>query len=224
MKVFVVIPALNEVQVIFSVVAKLRPYADRVVVVDDGSSDATAGEAERGGATVLRHVINRGYGAALTTGMEYSLKHGAEAVVHFDADGQFVASEIPRLVDNLVQGKPSVVLGSRFLGKTIGMSKLKRLTLKTAIIFTWLVSKIKLTDAHNGFRAFTAEALQLMRFQQNRMAFSSEIVHELYRTRIPFVEVPVTVTYTKYSVSGSAQGHLPALKIVWDMLLGRLIR
>jgi len=224
MKVVVVIPACQEAHNITAVVVSVLPFAQEIVVVDDGSTDGTAELARAAGATVLRHAVNRGYGAALVTGTVYALAHGAEAVVHFDADGQFEAAEIPRLLAALTPGLPSVALGSRFKGQVIGIPWLRRLTLKAAILFTWAVSGLKLTDAHNGFRAFTAEALRLMHLKQDRMAFSSEVVDELVRKHIPWVEVPVTVRYTTASRKGSKQGTLPVLRIVKDLFFGKIVR
>ena len=224
MNVTVVIPACQEAKHLRAVVQHVAPFAHEVVVVDDGSTDATAEVARQAGAIVLRHLTNRGYGAALTTGTAYALAHGADVVVHFDADGQFEATEIPKLLGVLTPGVPSVALGSRFKGQVIGIPWFRKATLKVAILFTWAVSGLKLSDAHNGFRAFTAEALRLMNLHQDRMAYSSEVVDEIARLTIPWVEVPVTVRYTTESRQGSKQGKLPALKIVKDLILGKLIR
>ena len=223
-KLWAVIPAYQEAAAVGAVVRAVKPYVSQVVVVDDGSSDQTSVQARAAGAQVLRHWVNRGYGAALTTGTNYALAQGAEAVVHFDADGQFEVSDIPRLVAALKLGSPSVALGSRFLGQVEGLPHLRRLTLKLAILFTWAVSGIKLSDAHNGFRAFTKEALERMRWRQDRMAYGSEVVDEIVRTRTPWVEVPVTVRYTAATLKGSKQGRLPALKIVRDLFLGKLVK
>ena len=85
---WVVIAAYNEAAVIEQVVASVISEGWRVVVVDDGSADATAASARAGGAVVLRHAINRGQGAALQTGIDYALRRGAQQIVTFDADGQ----------------------------------------------------------------------------------------------------------------------------------------
>ena len=111
-----------------------------------------------------------------------------------------------------------------FKGKVIGIPWLRRQTLKVAILFTWAVSGLKLTDAHNGFRAFTAPALGLMKLHQDRMAYSSEVVDEVARLKLPWVEVPVTVRYTTASLKGSKQGRLPILRIIKDLLFGRIVR
>ncbi len=224
MNTWVIIPAKNEAHNIKIVVDSLMGKVDKVVVVDDGSSDDTSKLATLAGAIVLRHLVNRGYGAALVTGSDYAVSCGADVVIHFDADGQFEANDISRLVGALQLGVPSVALGSRFLGKVIDMPKLRYLTLKLAIIFTWIFSGIKLTDAHNGFRAFTSSAWQKFNFRQDLMAFSSEVIDEIKRCNVPWVEVPVTVRYTESSLKGSKQGKWPAAKIVRDLFFGRFVR
>lgn len=206
------------------VVASARPFAEQVVVVDDGSADGTGAAARDAGASVLTHPINRGYGAALVTGTTYAFQRGAEVVVHFDADGQFDAADIPRLAAAVRANEPALALGSRFLGRTEHMPMRRRVTLKLAIIFTWAVSGIKLTDAHNGFRAITREAWQRMHLRQDLMAFSSEVIDEAARLHIAPMEVPVTVRYTAYSRASSKQGRFPVLKIVRDIFIGRITR
>lgn len=224
MKPWVVIPAYHEAPMVGVVVRSVQPYAERVVVVDDGSPDATGSEARGAGATVLTHPINRGYGAALVTGTAYAFQQGAAVVVHFDADGQFEAADIPKLTAAVRLGEPSLALGSRFLGRTENMPFIRQLTLKLAILFTWAVSGIKLTDAHNGFRAITRATWAQMRCRQDLMAFSSEVIDEAARLHITPVEVPVTVRYTAYSRAGSKQGRFPVLKIVRDIFIGRIVR
>src|SRR3989344_5776440 len=94
-KIFCVIPAFNEEKTILEVINSVKPYVSEIVVVDDGSGDGTARLVETSrlkvGTSLLKHIVNRGQGAALETGTEYALKRGADIIVHFDADGQFVA-------------------------------------------------------------------------------------------------------------------------------------
>src|SRR5688572_9393406 len=92
--VYIVVPAYNEAAAIHNVVHELRAEYSNVIVVDDGSEDATSAEARRGGAKVLRHLLNRGQGAALQTGIDYSIRRGAEVVVTFDADGQHRTEDV----------------------------------------------------------------------------------------------------------------------------------
>src|SRR4029453_8360984 len=100
-QVYVVIPAYNEGTVIFRVVSDVKRAGYSVVVVDDGSSDATAEQAQAAGATVIKHPFNLGQGAALQSGIEYALAQAAECIVTFDADGQHRVSDISPLTDAL---------------------------------------------------------------------------------------------------------------------------
>lgn len=224
MKITAVIPAYNADQSVASVINGLKPYVNSIVVVDDGSADSTAVVAKDAGAVVLKHLVNRGYGAALITGTNYAFEEGAEVVIHFDADGQFSPADVPKVLSALKQNEASVVLGSRFLGQAINIPKSRKLILKLAIIFTWITTGLKLSDTHNGLRAVTREAWQLMNLKQDKMAFSSEVLQEIAEHKIPYREVPVTVTYTAESLRGSKQGHLPAVKIIKDLFVGKYLR
>lgn len=224
MRVAIVIPAYNEAKSIGQVVVNLVKLNYQVIVVDDGSSDDTFKIATTHGAVVLRHIINRGYGAALRTGTDYAFSKGAEVVVHFDADGQFDPAEVDKFIKVITAGQAEVVLGSRFLGQHINMPISRYITLKIGIIFTWLVSGIKLTDTHNGFRAFTKSAWQSLHLILDQMAFSSEVIDEISRLKIKYQEVPVTVRYTDYSWQNSKQGNWAAFKVVKDFFMGKLMK
>lgn len=117
MKIACVIPAYNEAKNIGPVLKKVLPLVDELIVVDDCSSDETNLIAKKYPVTVIRHPINRGQGAALQTGNEYALKNGADIILHFDADNQFKAEEIPIVLAPLIAGEAEAVFGSRFLGK-----------------------------------------------------------------------------------------------------------
>jgi glycosyltransferase involved in cell wall biosynthesis len=112
-----IVPAYNEEKTIGSVVRSLFGLVDKVVVIDDGSKDKTSVEANLAGATVLKHKINRGQGAALQTGQTYTLLEGADYVLHFDADGQFDPQDIKPALNALQASQADILFGSRFLGK-----------------------------------------------------------------------------------------------------------
>ena len=215
-KVFAVVPAWNEAPEIGAVVSALRPHVSAVIVVDDGSADATAAAARAAGADVLRHDINRGQGAALVTGMRWALMKGADVIVTFDADGQHRAEDLASLVDPVIQGRADVALGSRFLDRASNVPPLRRLLLRAAVLFTRLTTGLRLTDAHNGFRAFSRSALSGLRLTQDRMAHASEILSEIARLRLRHVEVPVTVRYTEYS-RAKGQSTLGAFRVLLDL-------
>ncbi|WP_447578953.1 glycosyltransferase family 2 protein [Achromobacter kerstersii] len=218
---WVVIAAFNEGSVIRDVVAGLKVEWPNVVVVDDGSSDATAEEAGAAGAFVIQHPVNLGQGAALATGLQYCIEIGAEYIVNFDADGQHHVEDIQVLVDRASQPDVDVVIGSRFLGETRAMPRSRKLMLKAAVLFTRITTGLKVTDAHNGLRCFTLEAAKQIKITQNRMAHASEILEEIARHKLRVAEVPVTITYTDYSLA-KGQRLSNSINILLELFLGRL--
>lgn len=223
-KIVAIIPAYNEEKNIASAVSRVRPHVSEAVVVDDGSSDATAERALAAGAHVLVHPINRGQGAALASGTEYALDGlGADIIVHYDADGQHLAEEIDDLVQPLVLGRADAALGSRFLSKKSNVPLLRKIILKAGLIFTRLTSGLKVTDTHNGFRALTREAAGQISITQDRMAHASEILDEIARHKIRYAEVPVTVKYSQASLE-KGQSSLDSVRILFDYLSGKLFK
>jgi glycosyltransferase involved in cell wall biosynthesis len=134
-----VIAAYNEERSIADVLSGLKPYFPNVVVVDDGSRDATSQIARANGANVLRHVFNRGQGAALQTGIEFALSRGAPFVATFDADGQHRVQDLQLMRKRLDETGADIALGSRFLGEAIGITTSRRLLLKAAGLFSSLI-------------------------------------------------------------------------------------
>jgi polyprenyl-phospho-N-acetylgalactosaminyl synthase len=222
--IWIVVPAFNERPAIGDVVRDLRGRYRNIVVVDDGSVDHTAAAAQRGGATVLRHVINRGQGAALATGLRFAVGRSARYVVTFDADGQHRVDDVERLLAPLVEGVADVALGSRFLGSAaIGMPLRRSLLLHAATLFTRATTGLRVTDTHNGLRAFSGAAARSIRLRLDRMTHASEILDEIRRNRLRFVEVPVSIQYSHYSLQ-KGQSGLGAIRILLDYLVERVTR
>ena len=223
MDVWVVVPAYNEAAVIAAVIADVKRVTPNVAVIDDGSSDATAAVARTAGAAVLRHAINRGQGAALQTGIAYALRRGAQIVVTFDSDGQHSADDIPALIAPIMAGDADIVLGSRFLANTGSVPTLRRIVLRLGIVFTRLTSGLRITDAHNGLRAFSRDAASAMHIRLDRMAHASELMDQIRESGRRYVEVPVHVRYTEYSRDKGQRGW-HALRIAFDYLIGKWVR
>lgn len=220
-KVFVVIAAFNEELAIAETVLQVRQYVDDVVVVDDHSIDATFEAALQSGAHVVRHPLNLGQGAALQTGIEYALARNADYIVTFDADGQHAANEIAGMYRALVESGAEVALGSRFLGSANNLSLSRRILLKAAIAFTHLTTGVGFSDVHNGFRVISRGFAEKFHFQQNRMAHASEILAYIAHKKIPYIEFPVTVAYTDYSVS-KGQRNSNSIRILMELILGKI--
>ena len=220
---WVVIAAYNEATVIGDVVADVTAAGYRTVVVDDGSRDRTAELAESAGAAVVRHPINLGQGAALQTGIEFALARGADTIVTFDADGQHRAADIAGLIDTLARHDADFALGSRFLGTAVNMPGSRRWLLKAASWFTRATTGLSITDSHNGLRAMTRRGATHIHLRQNRMAHASEILHQIASSGLKYVETPVTIHYSAYSLA-KGQTLFDALLIVLDLFARRLHR
>ena len=220
-RIFAVIAAYNESRAIVDVVARLRAKCRDVVVVDDGSRDATSDCLRSSGAYLLRHPINRGQGAALQTGIRFALMQGADVIVTFDADGQHDEKDIEALVTPIVRGECDVTLGSRFLGQAENMPFTRRVLLKLAVLLTRTVSHIRVSDAHNGLRAFSRDAAAGLRITMDRMAHASEILDQIRENGWRFREIPVRIRYSDYSLA-KGQSSWNALRIGSQMLLRKL--
>ncbi|MGD0017613.1 MAG: glycosyltransferase family 2 protein [Verrucomicrobiia bacterium] len=216
----VVIPAFNEGRSVGNVVGKVKEVYPHVVVVDDGSNDDTALQSRAAGAVVLSHILNRGQGAALKTGIDYALGAGAQIVVTFDSDGQHQVEDIAPMIAPILGGAADVALGSRFRSPESNVPPLRKFILKCGIVFTRLVSRIHVTDTHNGLRAFSRDAASRIEIRQDRMAHASEILDEIGRLKLRYCEVPVRVVYSDYAVK-KGQRSSAAFRIIWDFLIGK---
>lgn len=223
-RIWVVIPAYNEETAIGRVLTGFSSSLYQVVVIDDGSSDATCQVCLGYPVTVLRHITNLGQGAAIQTGIDYALRQADMThVVTFDSDGQHQVADIARMVNALEQAHAEVALGSRFIkgGKAVGIGAVKQAVLKLAIYFTRLTSGLKVSDTHNGLRVFTRNAARRIHIHQNRMAHASEILVEIAAQRIAYCEVPVNISYTAYSkVKGQSVWN--SVNIVWDIFTRKI--
>jgi len=221
--IWIVIAAFNEAAVLSPIVTDLMRRSYRVVVIDDGSHDATGQIAFSAGATVVTHTVNLGQGAALQSGIKFALQQGADYVVTFDADGQHRPSDIPRLIDALIDRDAAYALGSRFLGSSRGMLPGRWFLLQAAVWFTRVTTGLRLSDTHNGLRAMTREGASRLSLRQNRMAHASELLEQIAASGLRHVEVPVTIDYTQYSLA-KGQRLSDSLAILFDLSAQKLHR
>ncbi|MFA5633905.1 MAG: glycosyltransferase family 2 protein [Candidatus Dojkabacteria bacterium] len=198
--VYITIPMYNDEKMITKVIKDLNSKGyNNVVVVDDGSKDNGYDVVKKNTkAIVTKHIVNRGQGAALQTGMEVAIDRGAKYIVHFDSDGQHDVKDLDHMLNTLIDGKYDIVLGSRFLQENKIPLK-KRIVLRGGIVFTYILSGIWLTDVHNGLRAMTAETAKKLDIQHDRMEHASEILDKVKSLNLKYKEVPVTIHYTDYS-------------------------
>lgn len=219
---YITIPLYNDEKMILKVIKSLKEKGyNNIVVVDDGSKDNGYDVVKKNTNVIIaKHIINRGQGAALQTGMEIAIERGAKYIVNFDSDGQHDVKDLDNMLKTLIEGKYDIVLGSRFLQKN-NIPLKKRILLKGAIIFTYLLSRIWLTDVHNGLRVMTAETAKKLNIQHDRMEHASEILDKIKILNLKYIEVPVTIHYTKYSMS-KGQSVFNSLNIAWKLILAKL--
>lgn len=217
-QVWLIVPAFCESQVIATTLQGALATFSNIVVVDDGSTDDTGAVALAAGASVVTHPINLGQGAALQTGIDYALTQKADYIVTFDADGQHMVSDVENMLDTLLRTNCDVVLGSRFLGNAENLPRLRKVVLRLAVTLTNFTSGLKLTDAHNGLRVFSAAAAEKITINQNGMAHASEITEQLGRLKLDVKEEPSTIIYTEYSLE-KGQKLSNSFRILSDMLL-----
>jgi glycosyltransferase involved in cell wall biosynthesis len=221
--VIVVIPAYNEERTIVEVIRGLKQCGfTRLIIVDDGSSDRTGALAVQEGGIRLRHVLNRGLGGALGTGVSAALRLGAEVIVTFDADGQHDPRDIKRLLEPIKRGEAEVVIGSRMLDPR-GMPYQRRLANWIANVVTYVLFGGWTTDSQSGLRAFSNRAAAQMQIITTGMEVSSEIIAEIVRNRLQWTEVPIKAIYTDYSLS-KGQSFLVGLRTLMHLLLARVQR
>jgi glycosyltransferase involved in cell wall biosynthesis len=198
------VPAYNEAEsigwVLDRIPARVCDVETAVLVVDDGSRDATGEVAAERGAVVARHVINRGGGAALRTGYRLLADSGATVVVTLDADGQHLPSEMERLVEPVLSGEVAVAHGSRVLGRADPNHYSRQL----GIIFfnrtVSLITRTKVSDCSNGYRAVRSDVLPQLVLRQEQF-HTSEFMIEAIKRGIPAKEVPVTVANRRHGHS-----------------------
>ncbi len=222
MKVLIIVPAYNEQQVIGRVLddlkaAKIEGMEKEIVVVDDGSSDNTKGEAKKRGVTVLTHIVNRGLGGALGTGLIYARLTNADFVVTFDADGQHQSEDVKKVIAPLIKHKADVVIGSRMLTKG-GMSIDRKIINLAANVANYLLWSIWITDTQSGLRAFSKEAVKKIEIKMNKMEVSSEFLKEIGRHHLKVAEVPIKAIYTQYSKS-KGQKNANAINVLVKLLV-----
>lgn len=219
---WIVVPVHNEARVIADTLRPLVATFPNVVAVDDGSTDGTWEALDGVAPHRLRHLVNRGQGAALQTGTEFALRRGAARIGHFDADGQHRVEDLVRLVDAVASGSCDIALGDRFSGDLAQVPRGRRWLLRGAVLFHRLASGIALNDVHNGLRAFSRRAAERLEITADRMAHASELVDLIARSGLPVRELPVTIRYSDYS-RAKGQRWTGGFRILFHYTVARVL-
>lgn len=221
-RVLAIIPALRAERTVPRVIEESRKFLEPVVVIDDGSSDATGAVARAAGATVLRHEVNRGKGAALKTGFAWALSNGYDGVITLDADGQHLPSEIPKFLREREASGADLIIGGRshlFHGMLPRRRNANRFS-------AWCIAKasgVPITDSQSGFRFYSAKLLRAMQFRTNGFDMESEVIVRAGRAGYSIVTIPIELGF----VDGLATSHYRPLKdtlrIAWTVTRARLL-
>ncbi len=218
----VLLPAFNEGKVIQKVIATLiQTGYTNVCVINDGSTDYTLKNAQLAGAIVLTHLINRGAGAAIQTGIEYAQKCNYSYVVMMDSDGQHLVEDIQNLCAVIKDTQADIVIGNRFSLKSNSIPKHRRFYNFTANVLTNLFCTKKYKDTQSGFRLLNKKALENIHLKNRGFAFCSEMLIQADQKGLQVVEVPIQVVYSDYSMSKGQNlfvGIKTALDILWRVV------
>lgn len=219
--VFLVVPAYNEEKTVGNIIEKIASLGYHVILVDDGSTDNTYEIAKKSTVKyphnifIYEHVINRGLGAALKTGMSGAINHGAKYVVTFDADGQHAIEDISKVCKPLKEGKADVVIGSRPFED---MPASKNFANTVMNVMTHIFYRTKVKDSQSGLRAFTAEVIPKISILSRGYGVSSEFIREIRRNHLKLDEVTITTIYTP-ETQAKGTNAVVGLKILFKMII-----
>jgi glycosyltransferase involved in cell wall biosynthesis len=231
-KIIAAIPCLNEGQFISEIVTKARRYVDRVIVVDDGSTDNTSEAAQAAGAEVIRHKKRQGAGAATRSAFEAAKKYHADVLITLDGDGQHDPDEIPQMLAPVLSGNADLVIGSRFLEpihRTRGTLGVRRTNIRRyrefgINVITWLYnlgSKVKLSDSQSCFRSYSRRLFEALNITENGFGFSVEVLIQARGKNFIIREIPISCVY--HSQGSSLNPVVHGLDVAWRVVKLRFI-
>lgn len=203
MKIFVILPAYNEEKTVAKVISDVLDMGFEIMVVDDGSSDDTYNIVnnilkKRKKGFLCKHLLNRGLGAALRTGIEASLMEDPDVLVTFDADGQHDPNDILLVSKPVIDGEADVAVGKRNFNE---MPISKKVGNQIMNLITLIFYGIKANDSQSGLRAFNRKAAETIVINARDYGVSSEIIGEIKRHDLRLMEIPIKTIYTDYSMT-----------------------
>jgi glycosyltransferase involved in cell wall biosynthesis len=198
--VYILIPVYNEQSKVSEVILQLKKYFNNIVVINDGSTDSTLKVLNELDVITISHFLNLGQGAAISTGINF-IKNldNATAVITFDADGQHSVDDAVNFAHEIIDCDEGIIFGSRFLEHKKNIPPLKRSVLSLVTFITNKLTKMNLTDTHNGLKAYKKSILKNITITIDGFAFESEIINIVSRNKIPYKEMPTNTIYTEYS-------------------------
>ena len=221
-KIYVIIPAYNERKTIKNIIEEMKDRNLNIIIIDDGSKDETYKIAQKStysyNGFVYKHVLNRGLGAALKTGIEAALKKGADIIVTFDADGQHDPEDIIPVCKPIMEGRADFVVGTR---NFIEMPLSKKLGNNIMNNLTRIFYGIHVNDSQSGLRAFNRKAAEIIEINMHGYGVSSEIIGEVKNNNLKIEEVPIKTIYTDYSMS-KGTNLVEGVRILFKLILNFL--
>ena len=219
-KITAILPAYNEELCISSIILCSKKYVDKVIVVDDGSTDNTAKIAELAGAQVISHYFNKGKGAALKTGFEAAPE--SEIIVTLDSDGKHNPKEIPKLINPIINGEADIIKGSRNINRNKKdrppYSNIKQPILDKIIN---LVNGLNSTDSQSSFRAFARYTIPAFRFSCTGFGIEGEMLTDALNVGLRVKEVEIGVKYNNSSTNPINHGVNVLIKVITDLQFQR---
>lgn len=209
-EIAVLIPAYNAARSLRGVIAGIKKSGLVIVVVDDGSTDATADTARDTGVHVLRHRTNRGKGAALKTGFRFLLQKGYGAILTIDADGQHDPTLIPHFIQAYKESKGDIIIGSR-AGEFDAMSWLRRFWNQLGVKAVSKLIGIPLTDTQSGYRLIRAEVLQGLPLRAAGYEGELELLIKACKRGHSVREIPIATRYA----DGRPSSHFRPVRDTW---------
>ncbi len=212
------IPVFNEEQVVFQVIKNIqkRGYT-KIFIINDGSTDDSKKEAERAGATVIQHLVNRGAGAATQTAIVFARQHGFKFLLLMDGDGQHCPDDVPALSTALLSSNSDIVIGSRFLKDLSNMPNIRKGYNRIANQLTNLFCNNNYTDTQSGYRLLNRNAIEKLNLTLDGFSFCSEMLILSERAGLKITEAPVKTLYSEYSLQ-KGQNFLSGISTAWDLI------
>lgn len=218
----VILPAYNEAEVIGNVITEIRSAINcHIVVIDDGSDDPTAAYAQAQGVRVVRHLINRGAGAACMTGISLARKMNWQQIAFLDADGQHVAADLLVLQARMQETGADLVIGSRFLHSENAIPGIRRFFNSIANLLTNTFCKNSYSDTQSGFRLLNRRAIESLDLHQDDFSYCSEMIVQAEQLALEIRECPIAVRYTAYSMRKGQDfqvGVMTAFHFLWKLI------